>query len=184
MARGLVGLAIAVVLMGCSNGGGAAARRGVVIPRPAAPVAAAPAPARAILSSTDAGLPLVTAADDVLAQEAANEVPDAADALPLYESWGWVAESTRHFAGGGASVDVTVLQTLRASGAQDAFAFWAARLSGSCPAAVQPVDQCALGQTGPRTMVVGRVGADVFEITATGAGASHLAALQAARLAP
>ncbi|HEX6487668.1 MAG TPA: hypothetical protein VF137_02185 [Candidatus Dormibacteraeota bacterium] len=183
MARGLVGLAIAVVLVGCSSAGGAAARRGVVIPRPASPVVAAPAPAGAILTIADVGLPLVVAADDVPAQLAANEVPDAADALRLYESWGWIDESTRHFAGGGAAVDVTVLETLRASGAQAAFAFWSARLSGSCPATVAPVDECALGQSGAGSMVVARLGAAVFEITAAGADASHLAALQARRLA-
>src|SRR5438270_8414025 len=71
-------------------------------PLPASPVAVQPAPGQAILDAAAVGLRLTGAEDGVTPAQAANDVPDAADALPLFDSWGWVVESRRSFAGGSA----------------------------------------------------------------------------------
>jgi len=185
--------AVGVCLCACACASGAAAVSGPgVTPLPASPVAVQPAPGAAILDSRVVGLPLVASADGITAVAAANDVPDAADALPLYDSWGWVVESRRSFGrvaqAGSGSVEVTVLLTLRVSGAESAFGFLAEQaavpplIAAACPASVVGTDQCALGSGGGRVLVVGRVGTEVFEVSATGADAPHLASFQAARL--
>lgn len=159
-----------------------------VTPLPASPVALQPAPGEAILDAGTAGLPLTGSADGITAAAAANGVPDAADALPLFDSWGWVVESRRSFGRGGTAVEVTVLLLLRSAGAASAFTFFAEQaavpplLAARCPPGIGPVDECAAGQGGGRTLVVGRVGAEVFTLSAAGADAIRLASLQASRL--
>src|SRR5437588_11021168 len=90
--------ALLVVVAACGAcagaGGGASAAPGVT-PLPASPAVAQPAPAAAILGAADVGLPLSGSEDGVTAAQAANGVPDAADALPLFDSRGWVVESHR-----------------------------------------------------------------------------------------
>jgi hypothetical protein len=122
--------------------------------------------------------------DGVSALEAAAAEPDQADALPLFDSWGWLSESTRTFE----ALQDTVLQLLRPAGAKDAFAYFAeeaaaAPLSaGLCPGGIGGLDECVIG-TGPgRTIVVGRLGPDVFELSGSGADVAPLAAEQARRL--
>ena len=159
-----------------------------VTPLPASPAPLQPAPGAAILGAADVGLPQTGAADGVTPAEAANDVPDAADALPLFDSWGWVVQSRRSFGRGGVAVEVTVLLLLRSTGAASAFTFYAEQaavpplVAGRCPPAAGGLDECALGQGGGRTVVVGRVGTEVFTISAAGADALRLASLQASRL--
>lgn len=184
-APGLALLAGAMAAAAC--GSGPAAAPGIT-PLAASPVALQPAPGQAILDAAAAGLPLTGSADGVTAAAAANDVPDAADALPLFDSWGWVVESRRSFGRGGVTVEVTVLLLLRSAGAASAFTFYAEQaavpplVAHRCPAEVGALDQCALGQGGGRTVVVGRVGTEVFTLSATGADAIRLASLQASRL--
>jgi hypothetical protein len=182
-------LAAACTAAGCTAGPGPAESGSApVAPVAASPLPAQPAPGAAILDAGMVGLPLSGSADGVTAAQAANEVPDAADALPLFDSWGWTAESRRSFAGGGSSVDVSVLLTLRPAGAESAFAFFSEQaavpplIAGACPASIAGVDQCAVGTGEGRTLVVGRVGVEVFEVAAVAADALRLASVQAARL--
>lgn len=179
--------ALALVLATACTSGGTGAAAGAT-PIPASPLALQPAPGTAILGAAEVGLPVTGAEDGVTPVEAANDVPDAADALPLFDSWGWVVESRRSFGAGAAAVSVSVLLTLRPSGAVSAFAFFAEQaavpplLASECPPALAGLDQCALGTGGGRTLVVGRVGLEVFEISCGAADAVRLASLQAARL--
>jgi hypothetical protein len=190
MRRGLIPAvllwALAALATDCSPAGS---------PPPPAPAPAAasppprqPAPATAILDASQVGLPLSAAEDGITPAQAANEVPDAADALPLFDSWGWLVESRRDFGRGAARVEVTVLLTLRLDGAESAFALLAQEtavpplITGACGAGVPAADQCSLGQGQGHQLVVGRVGTEVFEVSTAGAGAVALAALQAARL--
>jgi hypothetical protein len=172
-------------IFACSPGSAAAPG---VTPLPASPVPVQPAPGQAILDAAAVGLPVTGTADGITAAEAANDVPDAADALPLFDSWGWVVASRRSFGRGGVSVEVTVLLLLRTAGAASAFTFYSEQaavpplVAAVCPAAAGGADECALGQGGGRTLVVGRVGAEVFTVSATGADAIRLASLQASRL--
>lgn len=159
-----------------------------ITPLPASPVALQPAPDQAILDAAATGLPLTGSVDGVTAAAAANDLPDAADALPLFDSWGWVVESRRSFGRGAVTVEVTVLLLLRSTGAASAFTFYAEQaavpplVADTCPAAIGALDECALGQGGGRTVVVGRVGAEVFTVSAAGTDARRLGSLQASRL--
>jgi len=159
-----------------------------VTPLPASRPALQPGPAAAILDAAAVGVPQTGAVDGVTPAEAANEVPDAADALPLFDSWGWVVESRRSFARAGSTVAITVLLLLRGDGAASAFSFLSEQaavpplIAAACPANVAGVDQCTLGQGGGRELIVGRVGVEVFQISASGTDAARLASLQAARL--
>ena len=185
----LAALAWAAVAAGAGCGPPGAASTPGVTPLPASPVAVQPAPGTAILDAGAAGLPLTGSEDGITAAEAANGVPDAADALPLFDSWGWVVASRRTFARGpGTSVDVTLLLLLRETGAESAFAFYSEQaavpplIAGPCPPTVTGVDQCAFGQSAGQGLVAGRVGLEVFEIATRGEDAARLASAQAARL--
>jgi hypothetical protein len=159
-----------------------------VIPVPASPAALQPAPSVAVLGSAEVGLPLVASTDGITAAEAANEVPDAAAALPLFDSWDWLTEARRSFRSGPVSVGVTVLLTLRSSGAESAFGFLSEQTSvppliaSACPVAVVGVDECAFAQGGGRELVVGRVGDEVFLVATSSTDAVRLAVVQASRL--
>src|SRR5581483_871713 len=160
-------LLAALVFVACSPGGSPAAS-----PRPAptvTPTAAVVlrAPAAAILPAAGS-LPLTGASDHLTAAEYAASAPDEVVALGQVESWGWAAAARRTWSAGGAAVDDVVLETDRPEGAQRAFEAWAGAASsapfagGACPAAVTGLDDCRQGVAGGRTVVVGRLDAEVF----------------------
>lgn len=159
-----------------------------VTPVPAAAPAEQPRPAAAILGSAEVRLPLLSAEDALTPAQAANEQPDAAGALPLFNSWGWVTAAGRRFGSGSASTEILVIETLRSEGATEAFAYLGAAAAsaplsaGACPASVAGLDECVLGSGGGRTVVAGRRGTLVFQLIGTGVDAARLAAVQASRL--
>lgn len=176
-----------LALAACTPGGGSPPPAGLT-PLPAAPPAAAADPVQAAFGAPEVGLPLLAGSDGVTASEAAAAEPDQADALPLFDSWGWVSESTRSFGSGAASLQQTVLLLLRPAGAEDAFAYFSeavassALSAGVCPPAISGLDQCTLAAGGGRTVVVGRLGPEVFELDGRGIDVAGLAAIEVARL--
>lgn len=180
-------LAAAVLLAACSGSAGRPPGRAST-PLPAGAPALVPPPAEAVLTAAEVGLPLTSGRDEVSAAEAAATEPDQADALAIFESWGWVAESTRGFGAGGSSVAERVLLLLKPEGAAEAYAYLAQAAetapmtAGLCPASVAGLDQCVAGSAGGRTVVAGRRGTEVFELTVVGVDPGPLAALQARRL--
>lgn len=190
LAAGLASLAGALVA--CDAAGTPASPAPPAVsasPLPVATPVRLRAPAAAILDEAAVGLARNAARDHLGAAEAAGSEPDQVDALQVYYSWGWVEASTRSWAGGGRRVDDTVLLSVRAQGAQRAFVFWSgaaelAPFTGQpCPTSIAGLDQCRLGTGDGRSIVVGRLDAEVFRITATGLDAAALAAVQASRLA-
>ena len=189
MRRGLVLLMAASALVAACGPAGSARLGGAGVTPVPAPAALSPrAPSTAALTTADVGLPVLSAADGVTAARAANAEPDAADALALFDSWGWVSESERRFGAGSSSVDDLVLLTLTARGAQSAFAFFSEQAGApplartACPASISGLDQCVLGVAAGRAVVVGRYGTEVFQMAFRGVDGVRLGALQADRL--
>jgi len=133
-------------------------------------------------------LPRTAGRDHLGAAEAARDTANEVLALETYSGWGWVEASTRTWSGGGRRATETLLLTLRAEGAARAFDAWAGEAATSpfaatdCPAAVTGLDQCRIGSTGNRALVVGRLGAEVFRLETAGLDTPALATRQAARL--
>jgi len=165
----------------------------VAAPRSSPPAAATPQPALrppadAVLADADVGLPRTAGRDHLSAAEAARDTANEVLALETYSGWGWVEASTRTWSGNGRQVVETLLVTVRAEGAGKAFDTWAADAArapyaaGGCPASVTGLDQCRLGVSGDRALVVGRLGAEVFRIETVGVDAPSLANKQVPRL--
>jgi hypothetical protein len=147
-------------------------------------------PAQAILGTPELGAP-EAATDGLTAAELAAAAPDQVVALEEFSGWGWSAASRRHWVRPGQTIDDLVLLTVREEGAQRAYAYFAAAAAhvplsaGPCPLSITGLDACTLGAGGARQVVVGRLGAEVFVLDATGASttlAASLAATQATRL--
>ncbi len=162
-------------------------------PRPSAtptptPLLAVRAPAAAVFTDADVGLPLTGARDHLSAAEAARDTPNEVLALETYSGWGWVEASTRSWSGGSRQASETVLLTVRAEAAKKAFAIWAADAGRApyaateCPAQITGLDQCRIGSAGDRALVVGRLGPEIFRLETTGLDAPALAQKQAGRI--
>jgi hypothetical protein len=145
-------------------------------------------PASAILSDAQIGLPRVGGRDHLIASEAASLDVDQAAALQTYTSWGWVEESTRSWESADKRLDAIVLLSLRPEAADVAYEHFAqaaevAPYEGSeCPSALTGLDACRVGVGAGRTVVTGRLSAEVFVLDGSGIDVVALAALQATRL--
>lgn len=172
-------------MLALACGGPAPKPRAEVTPRPANAVPRAADPAAAVLGAAGVDLPLLAARDGLTADEASAAEPDQAAALPLFDSWGWISESTRSFGSGPVTLQDAVLLLLRPSGAADAFAYLSQAAAapglaaGLCPPQISGLDQCVLGRGAGRAVVVGRRGVEVFELTVMGADPVKPAAAQA-----
>lgn len=146
------------------------------------------APADAILTDADTGLPRMAGRDHLTLNEVALDQPDPRSALASMQGWGWVEASTRTWSGGGRRVEAEVLLTLRADGARQAYGRWVQetdappRTGSTCPAQLASLDQCRLGRAGSSAVVVGRLDAVVFRVAGTDLDTVALAAIQAGRL--
>lgn len=179
---------VAALLVACQSQPSPAAT-----PRPTPSASPTPrlvlrAPADAALTQAEVGLPLVAARDHLSAAEAARDTPNEVLALELYSGWGWVEASTRTWSGGGQQASETVLLTVRASNAGKAYAVWSAGAATApyaatgCPPSITGLDACRMGTAGDRTLVVGRLDAEVFRLETAGLDGPALAARQTARL--
>lgn len=182
---------LAAAASGCFQGG-TPAPSPPPPPRPTpapTPVREPVAPAAAILPEV-AGLTLTGGSDRLSAAEYVASSPDPPIGLDQPAGWGWAAASIRTWAAAGGRAVVLVVLTDRDAGAERAFAAWASAASvaplaaGPCPPEVTGLDQCLEAQAGARTVLVGRLGPEVFRIDALGVDATPLAARQAARLRP
>ncbi len=156
------------------------------IPTPAVSLRA---PAAAILSDSEAAAARVGGGDAVSAGEWAASAPDQVVALQNADGWGWSAAARRTWAGpGGRRIDDLVLRTDREEGARRAFAYFAGEAArvplaaGPCPVAVSGLDECEEGVSGGRSVIVGRLGTELFVLDVINADAAGLAARQAAKL--
>ena len=179
-----------LALAACSSAPGApVAMSPGVTPVPASPQAMQPQPAVAALTASEAGLPLVASRDGITPEESASTQRDEPHALALYHSWGWLTESTRRFGRGAHTIDLTVLLTQSADSAEAAFQYLATAAAepplaaSACPHVVPALAACAhAGGLGVQ-IITGRVGAEVFQITAHGLDPGRLATTQAIKLA-
>lgn len=181
---------LAAAASGCLQGGTPAPSPPPPKPTPAATPAPQPvAPAAAILPEV-AGLTLTGGSDRLSAAEYVASGPDPPIGLDQLAGWGWAAASIRTWAAGGRRAVVLVVLADRDAGAERAFAAWASAASvaplaaGPCPPEVSGLDQCLEAQAGARTVVVGRLGPEVFRIDALNVDATPVATRQAARLRP
>jgi len=135
--------------------------------------------AEAILSDQVFGAPRRGGHDHLTAAQAASEQPDQAAALAQFASWGWLDGSSRTWSTG----DEVLVITARADDAARALEFWARDAQGHCTdAALAGLDDCRLGITGDRAVVVGRLGPAVFRLQCPARSAEPLAMAQAASL--
>jgi hypothetical protein len=189
-----LGVALATaLLLGCEITPSASQPAASASPTPEAPLrmptpAALRPPAAAMLEDAAVGLPRLSGRDGLGAAEAARDQPDEPAALEVFSGWGWIEASTRTWGSGSRRLDAIVMLSLRAQGARRAYEFWAAeadrmRLAGApCPATVTGLDDCRYWSGGGRTLVVGRLDAEVFRLLGTGVDAGTLAPAQAQRL--
>jgi hypothetical protein len=193
MSRPLTGLAVLVflVLAACKDAPTAAIRSPSDRPLPPSIMAQPPpgvrlrAPVDALLSDQAVGAPRRGGRDHVTAAEGASQQPDQAAALAEYVAWGWLDGATRSWA----NADETIVETARPDGAVRAFGRWSADIgqagltAGDCsPAATVGLDDCRLGTSADRAVVVGRLGAAVFRLQCPVATAERLTIAQAAAL--
>jgi hypothetical protein len=163
-------------------------------PPPAASPAARPspialrAPAEAILTDADTGLPRSAGRDHLKVTEVARDQSDPRGALATIGGWGWVDESTRSWAAADRRVETQVLLTLRADGARQAYGQWVQetdsppRTGSPCPPDLAGLDDCRVGRAGAVAVVVGRLDSVVFRVAGTNVDTVALAAIQARRL--
>ena len=179
---------LALLLLACQTQSAPPATPRPAPTAPPTPLLVLRAPAAAVLTSSEVGLPVTAARDHLGAAEAARDTPNEVLALQTYSAWGWVEASTRTWSGGGRQASETLLLTLRAQGARKAFATWAADTerapfsSSACPPSVAGLDDCRLGTAGDRALVVGYLDAEAFRLETTGLDTPALGAKQAARL--
>lgn len=184
MSRALIVLALLPCLAAAACGGPAAGPPR----RPAPSIMAQPPPAVRLRPASDAilGDQAVGAArrgghDHLSAEQAASEQPDQAAALAEYAGWGWLDGASRTWA----TADETLVITARPDGAVRALDYWASDAPGRCsPAATAGLDDCRLGVSGDRAVVVGRLASAVFRLQCPAPLAERLAAAQAASLHP
>lgn len=135
----------------------------------------------AILSDQAVGAVRRGGHDHLTAEQAASEQPDQAGALAEYAGWGWLDGASRTWA----TADETLVITARPDGAGRALDYWARDAPARCsPAATAGLDDCRLGVSGDRAVVVGRLASAVFRLQCPAAAAERLAAVQAASLHP
>ena len=184
----LAAAAIAVALLAACRPGGSPAAS----PAPSPSLSATPslvlaAPARAILDRA-AGLPPTASRDHLSGAEYVASAANQVVAMDRVTAWGWADASYRAWASGGRSVSVLVVMTDREQGAAAAYAAWAQDAAtapfsaGPCPPGTAGLDQCTVGAAGGRSIAVGRLGAVVFRLEATGVEAAPLVTTQAERL--
>jgi hypothetical protein len=185
MSRALIALALVYGLGAIACGQPAAAPTG----RPGPPsIMAQPPPAvrlrpaaDAILSDQTVGAARRTGNDHLTAEQAASEQPDQAAALGEYAGWGWLDGASRTWT----TAAETLVITARPDGAARALDYWGRDAQGRCsPAATAGLDDCRLGVSGDRAVVVGRLASAVFRLQCPASAAERLAAAQAASLHP
>jgi|SRR5215471_714669 len=185
MSRALIKLTLVpcLVLAACGSPAPPAAVRPAppsILAQPPPEVRLRPA-SEAILSDQSVGAARRGGHDHLTAEQAASEQPDQGAALALYAGWGWVDGASRTWS----TADETLVITNRPDGASRALDFWARDAQGACPAtAMAGLDDCRLGVSGDRAVVVGRLASAVFRIQCPAASAERLAAAQAAALHP
>jgi hypothetical protein len=137
--------------------------------------------AEAILGDQVVGAARRAGHDHLTAEQAASEQADQAAALAQYAGWGWLDGASRTWS----TADETLVITARPDGAARALDFWARDAGARCPAtAMAGLDDCRLGLSGDRAVVVGRLGPAVFRLQCPAQAADRLTAAQAAALHP
>ncbi|HXM55644.1 MAG TPA: hypothetical protein VOB72_09655 [Candidatus Dormibacteraeota bacterium] len=136
----------------------------------------------AILSDQAVGSARRGGHDHLTAEQAASEQPDQGAAMTEYAGWGWLDGASRTWT----TADETLVITARPDEAARALDFWAkdAAQSRCPPAAMAGLDDCRLGVSGDRAVVVGRLASAVFRLQCPASAAERLAADQAAALHP
>jgi hypothetical protein len=126
--------------------------------------------ADAILSDQAVGAARRGGHDHLTAEQAASEQPDQGAAMTEYAGWAWLDGASRTWS----TADETLVITARPDDAARALDFWArgAAASRCPPAAMTGLDDCRVGVSGDRAVVVGRLASE------------RLAAAQAAALHP
>ena len=185
MSRALIVLALLPCLGAAACGQPAGSPTG----RPGQPsIMAQPPPAvrlrpaaDAILSDQAVGGARRGGHDHLTAEQAASEQPDQAAALAEYAGWGWLDGASRKWS----TADETLVITARPDGAARALDYWSRDAQGRCtPAATAGLDECRLGVSGDRAVVVGRLSSAVFRLQCPAPAAERLAAAQAQSLHP